>query len=133
MMNLGGHWSFDVHVRTGVCFRLNVLGVGCWFIHVGQGNDKGEDHGSRKYWRMRVFLHASYLGRLQLRKEDRRSAALQGRKEELDLGSKTVSGGAGRLGVMGGLRGMSFIDMRHGAEGGAWSGLQLGVQRLGMA
>jgi hypothetical protein len=28
MMNLGGHWSFDVHIRTGVCFRLNVLGVG---------------------------------------------------------------------------------------------------------
>jgi hypothetical protein len=37
-----------------------------------------------------------------------------------------VSGGAGRLGglgMMGGLRGVSFIDMRRGTGGGAWSGL----------
>jgi hypothetical protein len=49
MMDLGGHWSFDVHIRTGVCFGLNMLGR--WgagsFMHVkemieekttGQGN-----------------------------------------------------------------------------------------------
>ena len=38
---------------------------------VGQGNNGGGDHGSMKYWRMRELLQASYLSRLQLRKEVR--------------------------------------------------------------
>ena len=60
-------------------------------------------------------MQVSYLGRLQLREGDRQSAAFPGRTEELDLESKMVSGGVGRLGGLG----VSFIGRRRGARGGA--------------
>ena len=47
----GLEWVFGLneHIRTGVCFGLNMLGGGRWFIHAGQGINGGGDHRSRKH------------------------------------------------------------------------------------
>ena len=35
MMDFEWPWTYE-HIRTGVCFGLNVLGGGHWFIHAGR-------------------------------------------------------------------------------------------------